>query len=360
MFMVIKKHKILSGVILLLLLFFFTAAGFLWHKLDLLQYDSKEPVQEEMMPETEKEKPIPSDSPEKPENEDESVDEVLTEENMEGLIVLEGEPVLPDWEIFRDKDVLNILLIGTDERSEEFNANARSDSMILVSVNRKTDGIKLVSLERGMGVPVLSGEYEGQYDWLTHMFRYGGADLLLETIRTCFKVDVEYYVRVNFHTLAQIIDGVGGVDIELTQEEADYLHDNGQVGIFPDVTAGMNRLDGEKALAYSRIRKIDSDWKRVERQRNVIQQVVYQAKGLHLLQLNAFADKVLPLVRTNLTKGEIASLIFIAPDFMGATLEQMTIPVQGSYGSMTGMGGRHLYAVDFEENAKVLHDFLYE
>lgn len=346
-----KRYKILSGAVILLFLFLIFAAVFVWCKLDLLQYDSGEKVQEKTLPETMEEKQIAEDEPE---------DEVLTEENVEGLIVLEGEPVLPDWEIIRDKDVVNILLIGTDERSREFSTNARSDSMILVSVNRKTDRVKLVSLERGMGVPVLAGEYEGQYDWLTHMFRYGGAELLLETIRTCFKVDVQYYVRVNFYTLTQIIDSVGGVDIELTQAEADYLHDNGQVGIFPDVTAGMNHLDGEKALAYSRIRKIDSDWKRVERQRNVIQQVVYQAKGLHLLQLNEVADAVLPLIRTNLTKGEIASLLFIAPDFMGATLEQMTIPVQGSYGSMTGMGGRHLYAVDFEENARVLHDFLYE
>lgn len=346
-----KRYRLLFGIFIFLLLFLIFSAAFLWDKLNLLQYDRAE------------EKPISvSDSLEKPEDEpeDEAEDEVLTEKNVEGLIVLEGEPVLPDWEIIRDKDVINILLIGTDERSKEFSVNARSDSMMLASVNRKTDRIKLVSLERGMGVPVLSGEYEGQYDWLTHIFRYGGADLLLETIRTCFKVDVQYYVRVNFNTLAQIIDCVGGIDIELTQAEVNYLHDNGQVGIFQDVVVGTNHLDGEKALAYSRIRKIDSDWKRVERQRNVIQQVVYQAKGLNLLQLNAFADEVLPLIRTNLTKGEIASLLFMAPNFVGTTLEQMTIPVQGSYGSMKGMGGRHLYAVDFEENARILYDFLYE
>ena len=112
-------------------------------------------------------------------------------------------------------------------------------------------------------------------------------------------------------------------------------------------------------MAYARLRKTDSDWKRVERQRNVIQQVIYGAKGMNLLKINRFADNVLPLIKTNLTKGEVAALILIAPDFVGTTIDQMTIPQAGTYGSMIGTGGRHLFAVDFEANAKILQEFLY-
>ena len=213
-----------------------------------------------------------------------------------------------------------------------------------------------------MGVPILDGQYEGQWDWLTHTFRYGGADLMMREIEECFKVDVDYYVRVNFNTFEQLVNAVGGVDIELTELEAKGL--NGQVRTnartHTEVHAGMNHLDGYDALQYSRLRYIDSDWQRVQRQRNVIREVIAQTKDLGLLELNGLLDTVLPLVKTNLTEGDITSLaLSLAPKLSQVTVEQMTIPVKGTYGSMTGMGGRTLYAVDFDKNAAILQDVLY-
>mgnify|MGYP000166422156 CR=1 FL=1 len=347
-----RIYKILLGIVIAVLLVAGVCFGFVWNKLSLLSYDdsslggiSSEQVKESETSTTE--------------NADVDESDVLTEEDVQDLVVLEGEPVIPDWDIFSDDDVVNILLIGTDEHTQDFSENARSDSMMIASINKRTKSAKLVSLERGMGVPVLAGEYEGQYDWLTHIFRYGGADLLLETVRTCFRVDVDRYVRVNLNTLIQIVDSIGGVEISLTQEEADYfaaVHGHEELNC---LVPGLNHMNGTQALAYARLRKTDSDWKRVERQRNVIQQVIYGAKGMNLLEINSFADNVLPLIKTNLTKGEIAALILIAPDFVGTTIDQMTIPQAGTYGSMIGMGGRHLFAVDFEANAKILQEFLY-
>ena len=331
----IKNHKVLCSVLLVFVLVIGLAFSFVWHKFNLIQYDDGTKTGE-----------VSGDFDD---------EDVLSKEDLEGLVMIDGEPVIPDMKIYDDKNVVNILLIGTDERTKEFNTNARSDSMMIISINKEKDTVKLVSLERGMGVPVLEGQYKGQYDWLTHIFRYGGADLLMETVSTCFRVNVDHYVRVNFNTLTQIVDSIGGVDITLTAEEAKFMSDKGY-----DVKTGSNRFNGKEALFYSRIRKIDSDWNRIKRQRNVIQSAFLGAKGLGLIELNGVANDVLPLVQTNLTKGEIAALLIETPSLVGKKLDQMTIPEKGTYGGMIGMGGRSLFAVDFTENAKILRNFLYD
>ena len=256
--------------------------------------------------------------------------------------------------IYKDKRILNILLIGTDEHTEEFSENARGDSCMIMSVGKKDGSLKLASLERGMGVPILDGKYKGQYDWLTHTFRYGGADLMMHEVRECFKVDVERYIRVNFATFKKGIEAVGGIDITLTAAEAAYISNTGH-----DCTAGVNHLDGETALIYARCRHIDSDWHRIERQRNVIQAVVTKTKELDIAELNGLLNNVLPLVQTNLTRLEITELLLLAPKYRGAEIKQMTVPVSGSYGGMRGLGGRSLFSVDFETNSRALREFIY-
>lgn len=342
----IKKHKVLMSVLAVILVLAAAAFWFVWGKLNLLQYSqgNDQPAGEAGQEETEA-----------------PAEDILSAEDMEGLEQMDPNLTLAEGEIFGSSDVMNILLLGTDERSPNFSTNARSDSMMILSLNKKLHTAKLVSLERGMGVPVLEGPYEGQYDWLTHIFRYGGADLVMKTVETCFKVDVDRYVRVNFNTVTQLIDSIGGVDIELTQAEVDGLSGKVYTNAIAKhpVTVGLNHLDGYDALQYSRLRFIDSDWKRVQRQRKVIQAAVDATKDMSLLEINQMANDVLPLIQTNLTKTEIANLALIAPGFLGCQLDQMTIPAKGTYGSMVGMGGRHLFAVDFEKNSQILHDFFY-
>ena len=259
-------------------------------------------------------------------------------------------------DIYKDKNYFNILLIGTDERTENFSENARGDSCMILSIGKKDGSMKLISLERGMGVPILDGRYKGQYDWLTHTFRYGGADLMMREVRECFKVDVERYIRVNFATFKQGIESVGGIEMTLTAAEADYVNRDTGRKIY---TAGQNYLDGSAALSYSRCRGIDSDWHRIERQRAVIQAVVTKTKDLSITELNDLLNNVLPIVQTNLTKLEITELLLSAPKYRGVTMQQMTIPIKGSYGGMRGLGGRSLFSVDFDTNAKALREFIY-
>ena len=290
---------------------------------------------------------------------DASDSETLDEESRmnEAIADLEEKDAVDaTGEIYKDKNFLNILLIGTDERTENFSENARGDSCMIMSIGKKDGSLKLASLERGMGVPILEGKYKGQYDWLTHTFRYGGADLMMREVRECFKVDVERYIRVNFTTFKKGIDSVGGIDITLTAAEAAYVN---KYTWRKSYTAGVNHLDSDAALAYARCRHIDSDWHRIERQRNVIQAVVTKTKDLSVGELNTLLNNVLPLVQTNLTRLEITELLLSAPKYRGVQIKQMTVPISGSYGGMRGLGGRSLFSVDFDTNAKALREFIY-
>lgn len=264
------------------------------------------------------------------------------------------ESISAEGDLFYSEDIINILLIGTDERTSNFSANARGDTCMLLSLNKKKHTVKLVSFERGMGVPILSGAYEGQYDWLTHTFRYGGADLMMREIQECFRIKIDRYIRVNMKTFIDGINVIGGITVTLSQAEADYINKTDT----QNVSAGVNHLNAEAALTYARCRSIDSDWIRIQRQRNVISAAMNQIKDLNIFEFNNTLNTVLPLVQTNLTEGEITGLLLLAPKFKGAEIEGMTIPTKGTYGSMTGLGGRNLFSVDFKTNTEILHDFI--
>lgn len=300
-----------------------------------------------------------------------------------GLVHSDDEMEMPEGSPFSDDNVLNILLIGTDERTEavndadafthlnqldgtedttEFSDDARADSMILVSLDIKDHIIRLVSIERGTAVPILLDGYEGQYDWITHTFRYGGAKLTMKTVEDCFNVQVDHYVRVNFNSFVQIVDAVGGVDIDITEQEAKALNwevPSNSMLIVNHVDPGLNHFDGYTALQYARLRKIDNDWKRVERQRTVIQAVLNQVQNASVVELDNLLNTVLPLIQTNFTKSEIAALLVQLPGFLGCDVQQMSMPLQGTYGTRTGMDNRLMYDPDWVVNIKALQDFLY-
>ena len=316
-----------------------------------------------------------------------SMGDIAAEEDQDldstGLVHSDDEMVMPEGSPFADDNVLNILLIGTDERTEavndadafthlnqldgtkdttEFSEDARADSLILVSLDIKDHTIRLVSIERGLGVPILLDGYEGKYDWITHTFRYGGAKLTMDTVEDCFNVQVDHYVRINFNSFVQIVDAVGGVDIDITELEAQALNwevPSNSMLIVNHVDPGLNHFDGYTALQYARLRKIDNDWHRIERQRTVIQAVLDQIKSASVTDLDNLLNTVLPLVQTNFTKSEIAALLVQLPGFLGCDVEQMSMPLQGTYGVRTGMDNRLMYDPDWYVNITALQDFLY-
>ena len=334
-----RSVKISAMVVLAILLLLGGASAFYLSKLDLIKFSDGKIKGNGSIDETD------SETLEEESRMNEEISDLDKKDSVDATV-----------DIYKDKNFFNILLIGTDERTKNFSDNARGDACIILSIGKKDGSMKLISLERGMGVPILDGKYKGQYDWLTHTFRYGGADLMMREVRECFKVDVERYIRVNFTTFKQGIESVGGVDISLTEAEAAYVNKETSRNIY---NAGLNHLDSIAALSYARCRKIDSDWYRIERQRNVIQSVVIKTKDLNISELNSLLNNVLPLVQTNLTKMEITELLLTAPKYRGVTINQMTVPIKGSYGGMHGMGGRSLFSVDFDTNAKALREFIY-
>ena len=345
--------KILLILALILLLLVGAVAGFIWSKLRLINYDNgnsgiTEPMIQESIP---GETAVPED--------EEQPDQIV---DISGLELRKDPPPIPAHKLVERDDVVNILILGTDDYGGRLTYAARSDAMILMSIN-KTDGtVKLVSLERGMGVPVLEGVHEGQYDWLTHIFRYGGSDLVCKTVEHCFGVEVDHYVRVTFKTVTTVVDAIGGIYVDLSQAEADYFNHYYETQGKHHLTGmaeGVNYLDGAGALKFARLRKIDSDWQRVGRQRRVILAAVEALKGASLKQLNDLLDTTLPLIETNMSMLEIAEMMLYAPNFLTSEFDQMTIPKEGTYGGMTGMQGRGLFAVDFEVNSQILKDFLY-
>ena len=262
----------------------------------------------------------------------------------------EGNVALEEGEVFRNGDVFNVLLIGTDDRTKTFSSNARADSVMLVSLSKRDSTVRLVSFERGMLVSI-PGHKD---DILTHTFRYGGSKLLLETVRTHFKVDVDKYIRVNFAMFQKLVDEVGGVDISLTEKEAYGLNkypNHNTWKLDRKVYPGMNHFNGYEALQYARLRWIDDDFHRIERQRKVILAIKDNMTDLSVGDLTDVCEDCLPYVQTNLSAMECAGLLLQLPGYMNGEAEQLTIPQKGTY--------KTLGHVDFKANEEIIREFLY-
>ena len=280
-------------------------------------------------------------------------DEMLSfgQMDLDSIDVMENGGTIepPEGEVNVNKDITNILLIGSDEREE--NETSRADSMMLVSINSRDNTWKLVSFERGVGVSIPNlGD-----DWLTHTYAYGGAPLVLKTLQEYYKVDVSRYVKVDFSAFETVVTDIGGVVVEMSQIEADYLN---QLASEEKWTEGPARLDGPTALVYARIRSIDSDWERIERQREVVQAAADQISTLSWSKINLILDHVLPQIETNLTNAELWQLLFKTPALMGKEAAQLTVPDRDNIWTIPSTIESSLIGCDFEAEAQRLNSFL--
>lgn len=251
-------------------------------------------------------------------------------------------------DLLDDDQIYNILLIGSDMRDNE--STGRSDAMIILSINKRTQQIHLTSLMRAMYVSIPGKGWS----MLNHSFAWGGSDLLLETIANNLRIKIDDYMVVNFAGFTKVIDQVGGIDIELTDKEATYINNELQVSKY---TAGMNLLKGEAALSYARIRKLDSDFKRTGRQRTVIESLLKKSRGLNPVQLTGLAETLLPLVKTNLSQSEMLALLVDTMEARNYPVSQLMLPLEDSR-TMIYVRKMEMYQFDFSENIKALHDFI--
>lgn len=231
---------------------------------------------------------------------------------------------------FNDDELINILLVGQDRRQGQ--GRQRSDTMILCSINPKTKEISLISFLRDLYVQFPGGYSNNR---LNAAYAFGGFPLLDETIKNNFGITIDYNLEVDFNGFIEIFDYIGGVDIELTQAEADYLQKWWGKSKDPNwgpFTAGMNHLDGEEALCYARIRKIDSDFGRTTRQRKVLEIAFKNIKGSSLNDLITMTQTLLPYITTDMTNDDIWDLLFeIAPIISSVNLNSYSVPDKGDY-----------------------------
>ena len=198
------------------------------------------------------------------------------------------------------KYVINVLLIGEDDDE----GSHRSDSCILASVNTKEKKITLCSFLRDSYTYMTINDEE-RYDKTNHSYSWGGASKLMEVISNNYKIKIDHFVSIDFQSFVKVIDILGGVTVPITEKEAAFMNRTTKIAGFE---AGENvLLNGQRALIYSRIRKLDSEVERTRRQREVISSLVKNIKASSLNDLNKAIETFLPYVTTNYKASEILS-----------------------------------------------------
>ena len=256
--------------------------------------------------------------------------------------------------------VRNIALLGLDTRQD--NDVGRSDAIVILTVDKTHNKLKLTSVARDTYVSI-DGHSK---DKLTHAYAYGKSQLAVKTLNQNFGLEISDYVTMNFYGLTRVIDYIGGVDITVTEAEKNELNKN----IFPEMrslgmkcpdikASGTQRLNGAQAVCYARIRHIDSDVQRGNRQKTVLMAMFNEAKSMGALKLPQFAEMFLKECETSLSTNDIMSLgswgLVASPEF-----EQLSIPNDNIPSSGKIIKGVWYYVYDLETAKKEIKDFILE
>ena len=262
--------------------------------------------------------------------------------------------------------VYNVLLIGVDnDNLPGLDELGNADGLVILSINKTTRQVVMTSLMRDIYVSI-----PDQFNTkLTMSYHYGGVPMLIDTIEANFGVPIDNYALVNYIDVVNIVDAFGGVEIDLREDEIYAMEGkianvNVLMGLDPSANAisqsqaGPITLNGVQTAAYLRVRMAGhGDYERTERARRVLGQLVEKARGMSVSELNDMADVVLPCITTDLTEGQILSLLVNAPQYMKYEMVSSRIPIEGSsYGA--DMNGYYLI-VDYEVNREYLYNSIY-
>lgn len=266
--------------------------------------------------------------------------------------------------------VRNILLIGSDTRSE--NENGRTDSMILLSINKDKKTITMTSFMRDMYVEIRGKRTNGEdidvWDKMNSAYVFGGAELLMDTIEYNFDISVDDYVYVDFFSFIDIVDSIGGLELDITDGEAAGMEDPlGEQNHYlkqPEATdrldhGGKLLLNGNQTLAYARLRYVgNADFQRTERQREVIGKIIKKVRSSDPLTINSFAKAVCSDLSTNMSRAEMMLLAYKAVFSMNYDIETLRLPAEGQY-SFGSHGGQSTLDVDIESCRGLLKAEIY-
>lgn len=258
----------------------------------------------------------------------------------------------PAEEVQVSNKIINILLVGQDTKT--YDERARSDSMILLSLNRKDNTIKMTSILRDTYVQIPGGWMDNR---INAAFNLGGYELLNETITHNFGVQIDGNVVINFKAFEKVIDILGGVDIEMDWEEANYMQNRG----FYDCVGGMNHLEGDAALIFARMRHVSGgDYTRTERQRRMLTCIVEKLRDSDLTTILGLIEEILPLVSTDLTDAEIISYATLGLSVLAKNpeLQSFRIPTDESH-YMAFINEMSVMVPDLEKCREELLVFIY-
>ncbi len=273
-----------------------------------------------------------------------------------------------DGDKMHSKNVLNVLLCGIDSETGTA-SSGRADAMILVSINKKTNKIVLTSFFRDsyiyMDIPKKSGGSYGRYEKINAAYSLGGPATLIDTIEKNFKIEIDEYIAVDFASFKKLINALGGVTVDVEQNEAMFIRRTSKQTSFPygnDV-----KLNGTQALIYSRIRKLDSDVNRTERQRKIIKALLASAKSASSGQLVNAYKQTAEFIRTGYTQSEVISLLAtaVAQGWMKYEINEITLPQEqgvemaSAYVNTSSARNQWVWIVDYPICAKKLQLAVY-
>ena len=269
-------------------------------------------------------------------------------------------------------DVRNILLIGSDTRNAD--ERGRTDSMILLSINSTTKEITMTSFMRDMYVNIKGIDADGNdidtWSKLNAAYVYGGAELLMDTIEYNFDIAVDDYVYIDFLSFVDIVDAVGGIELDISDEEAEgmkppmaeqnKLLGNKKGTDYLDKGGKKLLVNGNQALAYARLRYVgNADFQRTERQRTVITKIIEKAKSSDPLTIDKFAKASMSHLTTNMSQTQLFALTYKAIFSMNYEIKSMRIPDDDSYSYGTSSDGQSILEVDFEACKALLRKDIY-
>ena len=239
--------------------------------------------------------------------------------------------------------VTNIALFGVDA---EMGKNGRSDTIMIVTVDKNTKKIKLTSIVRDSYVNIP----DRGMDKINHAYAFGGPQLALKTINTNFQLDIRNFATVNFTTLPKIIDTIGGVKIKVTDSEATQI-----AGLS---SGGTYNLTGAQALDYSRIRHIDSDFARSGRQRTVIEAIINKMLNSSVTTYPSILGNVLPMITTNMSSNDILGLATTVVTNGIRTIEQNRFP-EDTQAAGKMINGVYYYVFEKEPTVDAMGRYIY-
>ena len=227
----------------------------------------------------------------------------------------------------RDPNIRNILVLGTDSRDVS-KERGNSDVMIVLSINKKTKEVRMISVLRDVLVPI-----EG-HDWnrINAAYRLEGAGLAVNTVNEAFGLDIQEFIVVDFNGVIELIDHIGGIDITLTAAEAQYYSNKHSVLFGNNLSAGSIHMNGDQALAHLRNRTLGTDFERTRRQRDVMIAMLNQVLGQSLTQMDSTLDFVLDIIRTNIKATDFLSVGLSVVTNFSSGVKSMSVPNRSQQG----------------------------